>query len=126
MEGFGHDPPDPRTRGMLPRVVEQIFRSAEVLEEKGLVLRIWSFFFLGALYNEELRDLLRPAHSKNQEEKQHKLKHEPGGNTVVTNLTVVKVERPTQVYELLKRAKQILNASLLQLSRTNISSRSHR
>jgi hypothetical protein len=26
----------------------------------------------------------------------------------------------------LKRAKQILNASLLQLSRTNISSRSHR
>jgi kinesin family protein C1 len=122
MEGFGPDHPDPRTRGMIPRAVEQIFRSAEALAEKGWRYEYEAFFL--EIYNEEIRDLLRPAHSKNQEEKQYKIKHEPGGNTVVTDLTVVKVERPTQVYELLKRANH--QRSVAATLKNQHSSRSHR
>ena len=77
------------------------------------------------IYNESLRDLL----SANQKEEKeggapkHEIKHSRDGVTSVTDVTVMKVESPHQVRQLLKRATK--NRSVGSTQKNDRSSRSH-
>mmetsp|Transcript_24312 Transcript_24312/g.33370 ORF Transcript_24312/g.33370 Transcript_24312/m.33370 type:complete len:709 (-) Transcript_24312:136-2262(-) len=118
MEG-GHSP---QKEGMIPRTVRQIFETSKGLEALG-----WDYHFecqFLEIYNENLRDLL----ALNQREEKdnsckHEIKHSRDGQTHVTDMTVVKVERPEQVHQLLKRAAK--NRATEKTEKNDRSSRSH-
>eukprot|EP01116_Phalansterium_solitarium_P023290 TRINITY_DN808_c0_g2_i3.p1 TRINITY_DN808_c0_g2~~TRINITY_DN808_c0_g2_i3.p1 ORF type:complete len:708 (-),score=304.84 TRINITY_DN808_c0_g2_i3:54-2177(-) len=108
------------SRGMIPRAVEQVFASAEVLKDKGWKYDIEASFI--EIYNETLRDLL--ASGKAADEAKYDIKHDAAkGTTSVANAKVVKVERPAQVYELLRKATK--NRAVARTLMNERSSRSH-
>ncbi|KAM9972342.1 hypothetical protein ACTFIW_007401 [Dictyostelium discoideum] len=116
----------PSQRGMIPRTVEKIFSSIQDLTEKGWTYQIECFFL--EIYNETINDLLNTTttsggNSKSNEIK-YEIKHNPDTNvTTVTNMTVVPVTHPSQVYELLNLANK--NRSVAKTLCNERSSRSH-
>lgn len=61
------------------------------------------------IYNETIRDLLAPGRSNNFDlstSKQYTIKHDPQGNTTVTDLTVADVFSSADVTSLLAKASQ--------------------
>lgn len=61
------------------------------------------------IYNEAIRDLLAPGRSNNFDlstSKQYTIKHDPQGNTTVTDLTVADVFSSADVTSLLAKASQ--------------------
>eukprot|EP01112_Ceratiomyxa_fruticulosa_P022827 TRINITY_DN8491_c0_g1_i1.p1 TRINITY_DN8491_c0_g1~~TRINITY_DN8491_c0_g1_i1.p1 ORF type:complete len:794 (-),score=217.02 TRINITY_DN8491_c0_g1_i1:2-2383(-) len=107
-------------RGMIPRTVEQIFLSTRHLESKGWKYEMESNFL--EIYNESIRDLL--CSKSIAADTKYDIKHDPNsGATSVTNMTVVKVTHPSQVYELLQTASK--NRAVGKTNCNERSSRSH-
>ncbi len=83
MEGPTINHINDETMGMIPRAVEQIYKSAEKLKEKG-----WKFEIEGQfleIYNETIRDLIGVFDPN----KKHDIKHTGHqGKTYVTDATV--------------------------------------
>ncbi|KAF7968207.1 hypothetical protein HWV62_31635 [Athelia sp. TMB] len=108
------------TMGMIPRAVEQVFRSTEELRPKG-----WEYLMEGQfleIYNETINDLL--GKHDLDDTKKHEIKHDPKTlRTTVTNATVLPLSSPAQVRTLLLQAqsKRSVAATLMN----ERSSRSH-
>nr|AMS24245.1 kinesin 14-Ib protein [Marsilea vestita] len=114
-------------KGLIPRSLEQIFRSSQSLESQG-----WKFKMQASMleiYNETIRDLLiNPKLDAQKADvgavaKVHNIKHDNMGNTFVSDLTLVEVTSWKEVSALLRQAAQSRT-----VGRTNMneqSSRSH-
>eukprot|EP00917_Polyrhabdina_sp_WS-2016_P016347 GHVP01035374.1.p1 GENE.GHVP01035374.1~~GHVP01035374.1.p1 ORF type:complete len:705 (+),score=149.95 GHVP01035374.1:13-2127(+) len=85
--------------GMIPRAVEQIFATCELLSSRGWNFTINTSFL--EIYNETIRDLL----SQDREEKKHDIKHSETGTTV-TGLSIITVTDPISTLSLLKSSAQ--------------------
>jgi kinesin family protein C1 len=107
-------------RGIIPRAMEQVGAYKKELQEKG-----WQYFmevsFL-EIYNETIRDLLRPA---NQPEGKHDIKKDMQGNVTVTELTRMPVDAEdfNQIMSIMELAAQHRSTSTTLMN--DRSSRSH-
>ncbi|XP_016426836.1 carboxy-terminal kinesin 2-like [Sinocyclocheilus rhinocerous] len=73
--------------GVIPRAVQQIFKSAKALQEQG-----WQYAFTASfveIYNETLRDLLYTG--KPNKRPEHEIRKVANNEITVTNLTYQKV-----------------------------------
>uniref|UniRef100_A0A8C0BUE5 Kinesin motor domain-containing protein n=1 Tax=Buteo japonicus TaxID=224669 RepID=A0A8C0BUE5_9AVES len=116
----GPDTLDPETRGMIPRAVQQVFRGARELTEKG-----WEYGFTASfleIYNESLRDLLagRPERGAELEIRRVSSTSE---ELHVPNLRCVPVASEEEVLGLLQMAAA--NRSVARTALNDRSSRSH-
>lgn len=114
---------DHEAKGMIPRALEQVFRTSQDLREKGWQYTIEASFL--EIYNETIRDLLGSGDSNTK----HEIKIVNPGNTggacevTVTNVKTVTVTSETQVYSLLEKATQ--NRAVAATQCNERSSRSH-
>ncbi|KAL2609961.1 hypothetical protein R1flu_028534 [Riccia fluitans] len=111
----------PEQRGIIPRSLEQIFKTSQALSSTG-----WSFRMQASMleiYNESIRDLLARPGNGNEPAKQHVVKHDLNGNTTVSDLTLVDVSNWKEVASLLQRAAQ--SRSVGKTAMNEQSSRSH-
>uniref|UniRef100_A0A0D9ZR59 Kinesin-like protein n=1 Tax=Oryza glumipatula TaxID=40148 RepID=A0A0D9ZR59_9ORYZ len=117
-------PPGRDQKGIIPRSLEQIFKTSQSLESQG-----WKYNMQASMleiYNETIRDLLAPGRSNNFDlstSKQYTIKHDPQGNTTVTDLTVADVFSSADVTSLLAKASQSRSVGRTQMNEQ--SSRSH-
>uniref|UniRef100_W5L460 Kinesin-like protein n=1 Tax=Astyanax mexicanus TaxID=7994 RepID=W5L460_ASTMX len=114
---YGGDMDD--VRGVIPRAVQQIFRSAKTLEEQG-----WQYSFTASfveIYNETLRDLLYTG--KPNKRPEHEIRKTSNNEVTVTNLTYQRVNTEDEVCNLIILANQ--NRSTARTSMNDQSSRSH-
>lgn len=109
------------TQGMIPRAVEQVFKTAEFMKTKGWEYKIEGQFL--EIYNETINDLLSKSTSPSPTH-QHQIKHNPHTHsTTVTDLTVVPLSSPTQVRALLAQAQSRRSVAATLMNER--SSRSH-
>ncbi|KAJ3577034.1 hypothetical protein NP233_g44 [Leucocoprinus birnbaumii] len=89
--------------GMIPRAVEQVFRVAGEMKNRG-----WEYHIEGEfleIYNETIHDLLTKDSDYDSSKKKHEIKHDPKTHTTrVTNITTVPLTTPSQVHTLLSLA----------------------
>ncbi|KAL8046444.1 hypothetical protein ABFS82_08G179000 [Erythranthe guttata] len=112
-------PPD--QKGLIPRSLEQVFESRQILEAQG-----WKYEMqvsMLEIYNETIRDLLAPNRSNFDAGKQYAIKHDSNGNTHVSDLTILDVRSSKEVSYLLERAAQSRSVGKTQMNEQ--SSRSH-
>lgn len=106
--------------GMIPRTVNQIYQTAQSLEDKG-----WKYSMHGSfieVYNETLNDLLGRA--EDWEKKKHEIKQDPAKcKTTVTDVTTVELDSPSRVNAILDKASR--NRSVAATKANSRSSRSH-
>ncbi|KAJ8422539.1 hypothetical protein Cgig2_032172 [Carnegiea gigantea] len=99
-------------KGLIPRSLEQIFETSQRLSAQG-----WKYKMQASvleIYNETIRDLLSSNRSSWDTQrtengvpgKQYAIKHDPNGNTVVSDLTIVDVCSSKEVASLLRQAAQ--------------------
>ncbi|KAJ7524216.1 hypothetical protein O6H91_18G082900 [Diphasiastrum complanatum] len=118
------NPDLPDERGVIPRSLEQIFKSSQEFRSKG-----WSFRLQASMleiYNETIRDLLSVTKCSNTDgvsAKQYVVKHDQNGNTFVSDLTLIDVTNWKEVSSLLRRAAQSRSVGKTALNEQ--SSRSH-
>ncbi|XP_062226851.1 kinesin-like protein KIN-14H [Phragmites australis] len=111
-------------KGIIPRSLEQIFKTSRCLESQG-----WKYSMQASMleiYNETIRDLLTPGRSNSFDitnSKQYTIKHDPHGNTTVSDLTVIDVFGIADVTSLLEKASQSRSVGRTQMN--EYSSRSH-
>ncbi|KAG8066364.1 hypothetical protein GUJ93_ZPchr0004g40372 [Zizania palustris] len=111
-------------KGIIPRSLEQIFKTSQSLESQG-----WKYCMQASMleiYNETIRDLLAPGRSSNFEMtagKQYTIKHDPHGNTTVSDLIVADVFSSADVTSLLAKASQSRSVGRTHMNEQ--SSRSH-
>ena len=111
---------DEKTRGLIPRSVEQIVQSAEKLRTDG-----WEWILTGQfleIYNEKIRDLLATKKTR-KEDVTYAIKTDSNGRKSVTNLRRVKLDTAEQVTELMRVASE--NRSVASTEMNAVSSRSH-
>ncbi|KAL1537899.1 Kinesin-like protein KIN-14C [Salvia divinorum] len=119
-------PESPDQRGLIPRTLEQVFETRQVLQAQG-----WKYEMqvsMLEIYNETIRDLLTPNKSssdasRQENGKQYNIKHDANGNTHVSDLTVMDVRSSKEVSYLLDRAAQSRSIGKTQMNEQ--SSRSH-
>jgi len=118
---LGHD------RGMIPRAVNQIFRTSKELEVQGWTFTLTAQFL--EIYNEAIRDLLADEESavgssvgSPKGPSKIKIKHDRRATTV-TNVKVVPVSDASTVCKLLKKASK--NRAFAATQCNERSSRSH-
>ncbi|XP_057766506.1 kinesin-like protein KIN-14N [Salvia miltiorrhiza] len=119
-------PESPDQRGLIPRTLEQVFETRQILQAQG-----WKYemqVFMLEIYNETIRDLLVPNKSSSdtsrpENGKQYNIKHDANGNTYVSDLTIVDVRSSKEVSYLLDRAVQSRSVGKTQMNEQ--SSRSH-
>eukprot|EP01080_Neovahlkampfia_damariscottae_P004574 gene4574-7958_t len=116
MEGPENGISSPELKGMIPRSVEQIFKTAEYMATQGWKYKIVASFL--EIYNENIQDLLRKKNSNLK----YDIRHD-SGNTSVTGLEYYEVNEPNEVFSLLKRATK--NRSVGSTDANERSSRSH-
>ncbi|KAF8606028.1 kinesin-domain-containing protein [Ceratobasidium sp. AG-I] len=114
MEGGNTD----KTRGMITRAVQQMFRVAEELAPRGWEYKMDGQFL--EIYNETINDLLGTGEI---DKKKHEVKHEKGGRTSVTDVVVLPLNSPAQVQALLQRAQKRRTVAATLMNER--SSRSH-
>ncbi|KAK4753309.1 hypothetical protein SAY87_022107 [Trapa incisa] len=119
----------PEEQGLIPRCLEQIFQTKQSHQSQG-----WRYEMqvsMLEIYNEMIRDLL-PSNRSNGDvariengsaAKQYVIKHDPNGNTHVSDLTVVDVCSKREVSYLLKHASHSRLVGKTQMNEE--SSRSH-
>ncbi|EFJ44457.1 kinesin-like protein, partial [Volvox carteri f. nagariensis] len=103
--------------GVIPRAMQQIFQSGQKLAAQD-----WQFKMQASMleiYNEEIRDLL----VRRKEDKKHQVSHDTNGVTTVSDLTVVDVNKPEAVEQLLAQAMEKRSVGCTALNEQ--SSRSH-
>lgn len=111
-------------KGIIPRSLEQIFKTSQSLESQG-----WKYCMQASMleiYNETIRDLLAPGRSNNVEmsaSKQYTIKHDAHGNTTVSELTIADVFSTADVTSLLEKASHSRSVGKTQMNEQ--SSRSH-
>ncbi|KAL6844533.1 hypothetical protein ACP4OV_026206 [Aristida adscensionis] len=110
-------------KGIIPRSLEQIFKTSQSLESQG-----WKYSMQASMleiYNETIRDLLAPGRSNgfDASNKQYTIKHDSHGNTTVSDLTVIDVFGIAGVTSLLEKASQTRSVGRTQMNEQ--SSRSH-
>ncbi|KAL0406888.1 UNVERIFIED_CONTAM: Kinesin-like protein KIN-14N [Sesamum latifolium] len=119
--------PGPDQKGLIPRSLEQVFETRQILEAQG-----WKYEMqvsMLEIYNETIRDLLAPNRSSfdvtrvENSGKQYAIKHDANGNTHVSDLTIVDVRSSKEVSYLLERAAQSRSVGKTQMNEQ--SSRSH-
>ncbi|KAG8365029.1 hypothetical protein BUALT_Bualt18G0060500 [Buddleja alternifolia] len=117
----------PDQKGLIPRSLEQVFETRQILEAQG-----WKYEMqvsMLEIYNETIRDLLAPNKSSfdasrvENAGKQYAIKHDANGNTYVSDLTVMDVRSSREVSYLLERAAQSRSVGKTQMNEQ--SSRSH-
>ncbi|RCH78021.1 kinesin-like nuclear fusion protein, partial [Rhizopus stolonifer] len=114
-------PPQPteKTTGMIPRAVHQIYDVTQQLKQFG-----WEYTMEGQfleIYNESIHDLLGDV--SNFGKIKHDIRHEKNGKTTVTDMTTVRLDSPSRVKQMLKRASQNRATGATNLNER--SSRSH-
>ncbi|KAM9496256.1 kinesin-like protein KIFC1 [Clarias gariepinus] len=115
MEGADMD----NMRGVIPRAVEQIFKTSNSLREQG-----WEYTFTASfveIYNETLRDLLYTGNPNKRPD--HEIKKSANNTITVTNLRYQKVTTEEEVCKLIILANQ--NRSTARTNMNDHSSRSH-
>lgn len=114
---------DHEAKGMIPRALEQVFRTSQDLREKGWQYTIEASFL--EIYNETIRDLLGSGDSNTKHEIKIVNPSNTGGacEVTVTNVKTVTVTSETQVYSLLEKATQ--NRAVAATQCNERSSRSH-
>ena len=117
MEGPENGIASEELKGMIPRSVEQIFKTAEYMSSQGWKYKIVASFL--EIYNENIQDLVR---KKNVGSIKYDIRHE-NGNTSVTGLEYYEVNEPNEVFSLLKKATK--NRSVGSTDANERSSRSH-
>ncbi|KAM1150078.1 hypothetical protein FF1_030678 [Malus domestica] len=121
-------PGDQDQKGLVPRSLEQIFKTIQSLQPQG-----WKYEMqvsMLEIYNETIRDLLAPNRSSSDMlrengigGKQYTIKHDANGNTHVSDLTIVDVCTAKEVSYLLERAEHSRSVGKTQMNEQ--SSRSH-
>ncbi|KAK9092151.1 hypothetical protein Syun_027062 [Stephania yunnanensis] len=118
-------PENPEQRGLIPRSLEQIFKSCQSLVSQGWKYKMQASML--EIYNETIRDLLSTNRVGIMENgaaaKQYTIKHDANGNTHVSDLTVVDVSSIKEVSSLLHQAAQSRSVGRTQMNEQ--SSRSH-
>ncbi|XP_078355961.1 carboxy-terminal kinesin 2-like, partial [Oculina patagonica] len=110
-------------QGMIPRAMEQVFRTSQDLKEKGWQYAIEASFL--EIYNETIKDLLGSGDANTK----HDIKLVNPSSTsgacevTVTNVKTVTVTSERQVYSLLEKATQ--NRAVAATQCNERSSRSH-
>ena len=106
--------------GMIPRAVNQIYETAQLLEEKG-----WRYSMEGSfveVYNENINDLL--GKPEEFDKKKHEIRHDMQKcKTSITDITTVNLDSPGKVESILRRAMN--NRSVAATKANERSSRSH-
>jgi kinesin family member C1 len=106
--------------GMIPRAVNQIFETAQSLEEKG-----WRYSMEGSfveVYNENINDLLGRA--EDFDKKKHEIHHDIElSKTTITDVTNVPLDSSAQLEKVLRKAMN--NRSVAATKANERSSRSH-
>ena len=106
--------------GMIPRAVQQIYATAQTLEEKGWTYRMQGSFV--EVYNENVNDLLGKA--EELDKKKHEIRHDSVRcKTTITDVVTVELDSPSRVESILKRAST--NRSVAATKANERSSRSH-
>ncbi|XP_047068982.1 kinesin-like protein KIN-14H [Lolium rigidum] len=116
--------PGREQKGIIPRSLEQIFKTSQSLESQG-----WKYCMQASMleiYNETIRDLLAPGRPNSVEMsagKQYTIKHDAQGNTTVSDLTTADVFSTADVTSLLEKASHSRSVGRTQMNEQ--SSRSH-
>ncbi|XP_024004376.1 kinesin-like protein KIN-14M isoform X2 [Eutrema salsugineum] len=119
-------PGNPEEKGLIPRCLEQIFRTRQSLRSQG-----WKYELqvsMLEIYNETIRDLLSTSKEAVRADngvspQKYAIKHDASGNTHVVELTVVDVRSSREVSFLLDHAAR--NRSVGKTAMNEQSSRSH-
>lgn len=123
-------PDAPKQKGLIPRSLEQIFQTSQVLSAQGWKYKLQASML--EIYNETIRDLLLPNRSNPSDMtrgesgvsgKQYTIKHDANGNAYVPDLTIVDVCSIQEITLLLEQAAQ--SRSVGKTLMNEQSSRSH-